>query len=425
MKAHVMSRPGQAVHYLLPCMFFAWVAPVEGIELYARLGAGTGAAVEMTADGFDSVGPLRPLCSLFGATDPTVDPRCLAPGSQPDSLEAEFGAGPAASIALGTWFGQRWRSEVDLGYHRQSLDAVGTDAVSTDDVGGEIVVAKLALNFWYRLGGYARVQPYLGGGAGLVRVDWRDVTIDGQSLTDDRDEGLLLQLGAGLGFPLTDRLAASVDYRLQWADDLTFEYIPFGDDSFELELGAHLLTLGLSYRFGGVEDHYLDDDGDRVPDYRDACLGSYRGAAVDARGCASPATGREPAPSFRACAAPAEGRATPGSCQELLLRDGVIVWFADSDDELSAAAVPVLVGVAEAYGRRPDLQLQLIAVAPLGADMAAGDGGASSRVAQVGEFLVAQGVPVSALRSGGQVIREPRFDANGVLIRAYAGDGRR
>lgn len=425
MKVRIMSRPGQAVHYLLPCMFFAWVAPVEGIELYGRVGVGTGAAVEMTADGFDSVGPLRPLCSLFGPGDPTVDPDCLVPGSQPDSLEAEFGAGPAANIALGTWLGQRWRSEVDLGYHRQSMDAVGTDAVSTNDVGGEIVVAKLALNFWYRLGGYARVQPYLGGGAGLVRVDWRDVTIDGQSFTDDSDEGLLLQLGAGLEFPLSDRLAVSVDYRLQWADDLAFEYVPLGDDSFELELGAHILTLGLSYRFGGVDHDYLDDDGDRVPDYRDACLGSYRGAAVDARGCASPATARESAPSSRACTAPANGRATPESCQQLLLSDGVVVWFPDSDDELSAAAVPVLVGVAEAYGRRPDLQLQLIAVAPLGFGMASGDGGVGSRVARVGEFLVAQGVAVSALRSGGQVIRERRFDANGVLIRAYAGDDRR
>src|SRR3546814_8682974 len=98
-------------------------------------------------------------------------------------------------------------------------------------------------NIWVNLEfGDSGFAPYLGGGIGAMRIETNDVSVIGFDLSDESDTVGAGQLGAGIGYRLTDNFSVSCDHRFLMSEDPEFADV-------EAENQNHSLSLGLRYRF--------------------------------------------------------------------------------------------------------------------------------------------------------------------------------
>src|SRR5207237_1065841 len=218
--------------------------------------------------------PVRTLAIVLGSA--TV--RAGAPASLDAQRAHQFELGAFASLArydhvfnlenqvgggarLAYFFNNLVSAELDGDY--QSVTPQTGGASATLAVGAASLVLNFggARNVFYMLGGYSRLDfeqtaPY--------------------RFTDDAIHGAL-----GDRVFLGDRAALRVEVRGIYAPNTGF---PGAD------WAGHVVgSVGLSVFAGGGPA--ADSDGDGVPDGRDACPDTPRGATVDARGCPSDSDG--------------------------------------------------------------------------------------------------------------------------------------
>src|SRR3546814_7355884 len=75
-------------------------------------------------------------------------------------------------------------------------------------------------NIWVNLEfGDSGFAPYLGGGIGAMRIETNDVSVIGFDLSDESDTVGAGQLGAGIGYRITDNFSVSFDYRFLMSED--------------------------------------------------------------------------------------------------------------------------------------------------------------------------------------------------------------
>jgi len=181
-----------------------------------------------------------------------------------DGADAEFDLGlPSASVALGYRFNGGWRLESEFAYRNNDLETVfwpddGT-VIRQDHYDG-VRTSALSLNLIrrFRIGAFV---PYLGGGIGAARVEWRmgmapvgwgPNRIPRQPILDDEADTLALSFIAGFELPLSDRWGFSADYRLQHLPDFSLT----GEDGadYDLSYTTHTATLHLAYLLSGRWD---------------------------------------------------------------------------------------------------------------------------------------------------------------------------
>ena len=241
-----------------------------------------------------------------------VDPRRPQQGA-PYTADAltEYETGFRVSGVVGREFGNGLRVDGELFFARAEIDKLiykgRTTTVSgrTLDIPGDHAIpvsgpaSQLGamVNVWYDFNAGSRWRPYLGGGIGLVRVDWGDVKYDrnevaqgaatelallqacaqqmlppscdlppqvrqgviaGSKLSpgtvpalSDTDTVFAFQLGAGVGYQYSEALTFQVGYRMLKADDLEFSgKSDMGSTAMATtEMLVHLFEIGMRYRF--------------------------------------------------------------------------------------------------------------------------------------------------------------------------------
>ncbi len=136
------------------------------------------------------------------------------------------------------------------------------------------------VNLWYDFDMGDTLTPYIGGGLGFIRIDQGDVRYDPNAVKDaisaramglppnpalgalsalataqvprlsTTDTAFAYQIGAGIGYALSDSLTLHVGYRLQALNGLTFS----GDNGMvsttaETDLRVHFLEIGIRQLF--------------------------------------------------------------------------------------------------------------------------------------------------------------------------------
>ena len=162
---------------------------------------------------------------------------------------------------LGYQHGPAWALELAGGYTPTTVDVPGGADVSFLHATGNIVFSPWA----NRIGG-----PYVFAGGGLGRLG---------SGGDDLNQGLL-EGGAGLKLWLTDAIGLRLEARVA-------HWLPKESEGAP-SVNYVMLTGGLTFALGA---RGRDTDADGVPDSRDRCTETPRGATVDAKGCPSDADG--------------------------------------------------------------------------------------------------------------------------------------
>lgn len=168
---------------------------------------------------------------------------------QPDD-ESLYGA------RLGYFFSPRWSYETSL----QKL----SDS-ETEFSGIQLDIESLRLNVLYNFRPGQAVRPFVTAGFGYEKTKIEQVGTA-------KDAGY--NLGAGLRWFVTDHFGIRLDGRSVWTNV---------GSSLDENVRNTEGTLGLLWAFGGGPAP--DEDGDGVPDRKDKCPGTPRGAVVDDTGC--------------------------------------------------------------------------------------------------------------------------------------------
>jgi OOP family OmpA-OmpF porin len=223
-------------------------------------------------------------------------------------------------------FNEKWSLEL-RGFWSESHDHLSS-GVDQDLMGTSLDVLRYFSND-------SKVTPYLAGGLGVVESDFENGRYDAQTQ---------IMAGGGLRYAIDSVWSVRTDARYM-----------YGTDN---ETGDGLLSIGLSYAFGGSSAPMpapafvvFDSDGDGVEDGTDQCSNTPAGVSVDSKGCALDKDG-DGVPNYRdKCPRTPMGRKVDKFGCKFVLKSSVSVKleinFANSSDAIPVAYVAELKKVAD------------------------------------------------------------------------------
>jgi opacity protein-like surface antigen len=144
----------------------------------------------------------------------------------------DFDDGLMVGIAIGRDYLFGMRAEGELLY---------TDNDIKGSANGDASALGVFANLYYDFNRGGRIQPFLGAGIGMMKVDFDDGVID-----DDATE-FAYQAKAGVAYKINDRLTADLVYRYLQVTDLEFGT---GSSKIEGDYDTQAVTVGLRYKFG-------------------------------------------------------------------------------------------------------------------------------------------------------------------------------
>lgn len=133
------------------------------------------------------------------------------------TFNLEFKPGLMGSAVVGLDFepgNPVGEGRVELEYSRRSnkLDQVGFVEGKVKG-SGNLTADSLLINCFAVFSNKTFLAPYVGLGAGVVRIEADNLQVSGQALSKDSVVVFAYQLGAGLDFPLNDYLSLDLGYR--------------------------------------------------------------------------------------------------------------------------------------------------------------------------------------------------------------------
>lgn len=197
-----------------------------------------------------------PYFGLYGGLNFQEDSDISVPAASSVSGKADTDTGYVFGGVAGYQFGLNrndWsiRTELDVGYRENDLDSLsgsiaGLGSASTSDVDGDLSTFSGMVNAWwdYNAGNF---RPYFGGGIGAANVSANNVSVSGTEIVDDSEIAFAYQLGAGIGYKLTEAMSLSFDYRYFATDDADLNVV--SGEEFELDTSNHSLMVGFRHSF--------------------------------------------------------------------------------------------------------------------------------------------------------------------------------
>lgn len=149
-------------------------------------------------------------------------------------------------LGLGYAYDNGFRVEGELGHRFNQLE---------DDVfeSGDVHAWSAMLNLFYDFNRGGAVQPYVGVGAGGVRLNGSAIDTSTATSFDDSDTVLAYQGLVGLGFALTEQLDLDIGYRYFVADGAEFAgQVQTAPETVEGDYEHQAVTVGLRYQFAAA-----------------------------------------------------------------------------------------------------------------------------------------------------------------------------
>lgn len=158
-----------------------------------------------------------------------------------ETAELSYDNGYGVSAAVGGVISS-FRVEGELAFRTNDMDE-WTDSVGTDSAKGDVEAWSVMANgyFDFIIQG-SPITPYVGLGAGMVKVD---VTDDEDSWSDD-DTVVGYQIMAGVAYAFNDQFSLELEYRYLGTQDPEFEIETV---KIESEYSSHNVNLGARITF--------------------------------------------------------------------------------------------------------------------------------------------------------------------------------
>ncbi len=160
-----------------------------------------------------------------------------------ETLELEYDFGFAGGIAIGYGFNDTFRLEGEFFYATNDLDKITLNGVSLA-MDGETSLMAFLLNVYVDFANDSDFTPFITAGVGYAEYEMDDFTITGSGITPvSDDDGVFAgQVGAGIGYALSDTVMVDLKYRFLFTQDPEL-------GSTNLEYANHSVILGLRLSF--------------------------------------------------------------------------------------------------------------------------------------------------------------------------------
>lgn len=159
--------------------------------------------------------------------------------------DIEYAHGYIVGGALGYAWTNGFRVEAELMRRANDPEKIGTAGANRDATGeitSDAAMGNLLYDFKFSS---MPLEPYVGFGAGAVRVRTENVRINGALFSDDRDTVLGVQGIAGVSYPFTPRIRLTLDYRYMYAPGVEFS----SPTKFDTDYSSHAVTAGFRVDF--------------------------------------------------------------------------------------------------------------------------------------------------------------------------------
>ena len=260
---------------------------ISSAALAACVASG-GATVAQAEEGSWYIGANMPLMFIDDseATSTTTVPGPQQPLSIGATVKSEHDTGYKFGGVLGYHLDSGIRIEGELFLARADiaqitnteitlpgpLSSLPIEDVPLDPTGSAEQLGAM-LNLWYDIETDSDWTPYVGAGLGFIRIDQGDLRYDEGQLAQAvlsrlpmsqplppgfvpkpsaTDSAFAYQIGAGIGYALSDSTTLQIGYRLQALSGLEFtgmNPMTMASVRAETDLRVHFLEIGIRYRF--------------------------------------------------------------------------------------------------------------------------------------------------------------------------------
>ena len=200
--------------------------------------------------------------AVAGAMDSTGETEDVGEGGVLITSRAKAELTTDTGFGLDAAVGHAWgnlRLEGEVSWSRLEVDELKLDESPNLEVdvewGGEVSALGLMANGWYDIDTGTQWVPYIGGGLGAARVEFGlgatgtitdlddgEVTTHDGSITTSKDWVFAYQIGAGVGYRVSDTAVVQLGYRFLGTGEGDF-------DGTKEKLQIHRVSVGVRYRF--------------------------------------------------------------------------------------------------------------------------------------------------------------------------------
>jgi opacity protein-like surface antigen len=156
-------------------------------------------------------------------------------------FNAELGSdtGVALGIALGYAYSNNIRAEIEFAYQTNDADTLEAFGVGLNATGDTTSSAGL-LNCYYDFVNDSSFIPFITAGIGYAKVELNDFNLSGSGMpnSNEDDEVFAYQVGAGVGYVVSEKIILDFKYRYFGTDDPEF-------DVTEVEYASHNFYVGI------------------------------------------------------------------------------------------------------------------------------------------------------------------------------------
>lgn len=192
---------------------------------------------------------------VYGYEAP-IGPGLFPPPDGATISEVEYDLGYLGGLSFGYDFGML-RPELEISFRTDDVDKQSDEdfepllTPASEGKGDSTETLTGMFNLWVDFldPSTTALRPYVGGGAGMAKVEIKDATYLGDPLGDQDDEVFVYQFGAGVGYALSEQVELSLDYRYLKSDDVTYDFDPSTPGEVESEYEAHSAMFSLRYYF--------------------------------------------------------------------------------------------------------------------------------------------------------------------------------
>ncbi|MEN8123433.1 MAG: OmpW family outer membrane protein [Bacteroidota bacterium] len=158
---------------------------------------------------------------------------------QGGNFEIESDTGIAFGAAVGYAYGNNIRMEAELAYQKNDIDQVNVPGVgSSVTAGGDTSSYALLLNGYYDFTNNSAFTPFISAGIGYAKVEVNDFIVNGIPIGSEEDKVFAYQVGAGVGYAISETLILDLKYRYFATADPKF-------DTAEAEYASHNFYVGI------------------------------------------------------------------------------------------------------------------------------------------------------------------------------------
>lgn len=157
------------------------------------------------------------------------------------TVELESDNGMAFGIAFGYSSIYSTRTELELVYQTNDIDQVSMLGEGVT-AGGDTSTLAFLLNGYYDFVNNSKLTPFISAGIGFAKVEVNDFSVFGNPIGSDDDMVLAYQVGAGVGYAVTEKVTIDLKYRYFGTSNPEF-------DTTEAEYSSHNFYFGIRVSF--------------------------------------------------------------------------------------------------------------------------------------------------------------------------------